>query len=393
MGAVFNRVYDAAAWTGNKVEKAVDTAVDALGKIDTFDGLDKIGGVVQTGIALYILKNGSEGAEGLVKLNHNIKEYKDIYEGKRAVTTIKDFLVACKKLKRKSFIQIRADLCNLDNYPTSFRELIATTQKIAWPIITAITVNDLVGKFGGPSYNFVVTVFNGSTFVVGKVAEITAIPVKLVLLTYALCTIVIENCYKLVEAVKLREKTDNKIAFLDLPEDNCDKQERVKKLKEKITQRIEEVQGTEAATSIEVVKAATGIEVDSNSNDYLTNDYSTLMKQAAILKILNKKTEGEDSYKVKSSLESLKEMDSDKFLDKKREQYKRRINDMWNTVFKSSMEIVSTGIKVVALGTAIGNIYLGVQTICAIWRAENEWACKVLVERVKLAGAGVGLVK
>ncbi|MGZ3732454.1 MAG: hypothetical protein ACXU9U_01765, partial [Parachlamydiaceae bacterium] len=71
MGAVFNRVYDAAAWTGNKVEKAVDTAVDALGKIDTFDGLDKIGGVVQTGIALYILKNGSEGAEGLVKLNHN----------------------------------------------------------------------------------------------------------------------------------------------------------------------------------------------------------------------------------------------------------------------------------------------------------------------------------
>jgi len=365
MGAVLNRVYDVATWTGNKIDTALD-------KINSLDGLDKVGSVVQAGIALYILKNGGEGAEGLKNLHSTIAAYKDIYEGKRCIPTIRDFYTGLNELRKKSFTQIREDFSGLDNLPTIFRSLIATTQKIAWPIITAITVIDLVGKFGGPSYNFVVTVFNGSTFIVGKVAGVTAIPVKFVLLTYALSANVFEHLCKLGDAAALTRKTNQKITLLQLDPQDSLKQARIAELQAKITQRAGELQAQ--------TRDHLGINVN-----WLSNDYLTLVHQAAMLKILRKDANGLS--------DSLRNMTLQQFSEKKGEQYAQRMDDIWNSVWKSSMEIVSTGIKVAALSTNIGNIYLGVQTMSAIWGVESEWACKVVVEKVKLVGASVGLLK
>ncbi|MGZ3634113.1 MAG: hypothetical protein ACXWM7_07595 [Parachlamydiaceae bacterium] len=396
MGAVFNRVYSAAEWT-------VDKTIDVLSKIDTFDGLEKINGVALACIELYILYNGSGEAGGLARLKLTINGYNDVCDGKKGATTIRDFLVASKKkLGGKSFTQIREDLCNLDNSPTTLRSLIATTQKIAWPIITAITVNDLVGKFGGPSYNFVVAVFNGSTFVVGKVVGVTAIPVKLVLLTYAFLATVFEHLCKLGHALVQTRKTNQKITLLKTgvvdPAEQARiaelKKERFTKLQGKIRQLMKKIQDPrKEGIGIKTEDLNAKVDELDITFDELSAKYLTLVKQAAILKILNKNTEEKDKDKVNQSLEILKNMEPSRFLDKKTVQYAQRIDDIWNTVLKSSMEIISTGIKVAALGTTIGNIYVGVQAMSAIWGTESEWACNVLIAELKFVGASIGLFK
>ncbi|MGZ3634112.1 MAG: hypothetical protein ACXWM7_07590 [Parachlamydiaceae bacterium] len=181
---------------------------------------------------------------------------------------------------------------------------------------------------------------------------------------YALSTTVFESECRLVDAAVITRKTNIKIILLGLNSAGPFKQARIAELQEKIRQRMGEIQSQE--------KNSLGISLEALSNEYLL-----LVKQVAMLKVLQ--ATGHIS-------QDLRNMTPEQFSAKKEEQYAQRKGNISYTVLQSSMDIISTGIKIAALGTNIGNIYVGTQAMSLLFGAETELVYKIIAEKVKLLG-------